>query len=103
MNSDAGRRRLERVAAGNSLKPPMQACGQAAAAEKEARAEIESPEHYKYSKVEPINVIEAWKLGFCLGNVVKYLARAAWKHNKLQDLKKAAWYLKREIERLENE
>jgi hypothetical protein len=40
-------------------------------------------------------------VGFCLGNTVKYISRAGKKDALLQDLKKAAWYLQREIETLE--
>lgn len=65
--------------------------------------EINSPEHYTHSNIEPIQVVEMWGLGFHLGNVIKYIARAEHKHNKLQDLRKAEWYLRREIARLENE
>lgn len=50
---------------------------------------------------EAIKVIEAWELGFCLGNTVKYISRAGKKDNVLQDLKKARWYLDREINNLE--
>jgi hypothetical protein len=57
-------------------------------------------EHYAY---EAIKVIEAWKLGFNLGNTVKYLSRAGKKGELIEDLKKAAWYLNREIENLEKE
>lgn len=46
-----------------------------------------------------IDVIEDWLLGFHLGNAVKYIARAGKKGDRLEDLKKAAWYLNREIER----
>ena len=48
---------------------------------------------------EAIKVIEAWQLGFCLGNVLKYIARAGKKtENRQEDLKKALWYLQREID-----
>lgn len=60
---------------------------------------INHPAHYARSAVEPINAIEAWELGFHLGNAVKYLARAGHKGDALEDLKKARWYLDREIER----
>lgn len=46
---------------------------------------------------------EAWNLGFCLGNTVKYVARAERKGAPIEDLKKARWYLDREIERREQE
>jgi hypothetical protein len=58
------------------------------------------PAHYTYSAIEPIDVIEAWQLGFHLGNVVKYLARAGRKGNRMQDLLKARWYLDRELSRV---
>ncbi len=64
---------------------------------------IQRPAHYTFSAVEPIDAIEAWQLGFHLGNVVKYIARAGRKGNRIEDLKKARWYLTREIERLERE
>lgn len=53
---------------------------------------------------EAIKVIDAWGLGFCLGNAVKYICRAGKKlgNNKLIDLRKAVWYLQHEIERGEN-
>lgn len=62
-----------------------------------------SPAHYSALRPEPITVIEGWGLGFCLGNAVKYVARAGRKDGEsaLDDLKKARWYLTREIERLE--
>ena len=52
---------------------------------------------------EAIKVIEAWKLGFCLGNTVKYISRAGKKDATLQELQKARWYLDREIQALERE
>ena len=62
---------------------------------------IDHPPHYAYSDHEPIDVIEAWQLGFCLGNTVKYIARAGRKGDALEDLRKARWYLDREITRRE--
>lgn len=60
---------------------------------------INHPSHYGGDTAyEAIKVIEAWALGFCLGNCVKYLCRAGKKGNRLEDLKKALWYLQREIE-----
>ena len=64
---------------------------------------INHPAHYTFSAIEVIDVIEAWELGFHLGNVVKYVARAGRKGSKLDDLKKARWYLDREISRLDAE
>ena len=61
------------------------------------------PRHYTFGAVEVIDAIEAWELGFHLGNVVKYVVRAGRKGSKIQDLEKARWYLSREIERLVHE
>jgi len=60
---------------------------------------VAHPHHYTFGGIEVIDTIEAWSLGFHLGNVVKYVARAAHKGNYLEDLRKARWYLQREIER----
>lgn len=55
-------------------------------------------EHYSGGDVyEAIKVIEAWKLGFNLGNAVKYLARAGKKDSRNKDLGKAISYIHREI------
>lgn len=62
-------------------------------------SEVDS--HYKES-VEPIDIIEAFDLNFNRGNVIKYTARAGRKDDELQDLKKALWYLKREIKNIED-
>ena len=64
---------------------------------------IDHPKHYNMGKFEAIDVIEDWNLGFNLGNTVKYISRAGHKDNILQDLKKALWYLDREIKRIEKE
>lgn len=67
--------------------------------------QVNHPQHYggADNTYEAIKVIEAWDLGFCLGNTVKYIARAGKKsaQTELEDLKKASWYLTREIHRLE--
>jgi hypothetical protein len=62
---------------------------------------VNHPQHYggADNPYEAIKVIEAWGLGFCLGNTVKYIARAGKKGAALEDLEKAAWYLARHIER----
>lgn len=62
-------------------------------------AAVNHPAHYAEGrKHEPIDVIEDWQLGFCLGNTLKYISRAGRKGDRLSDLRKAAWYLAREIE-----
>ena len=70
---------------------------------------VEKPEHYASTKIEVIDFIEDKNLGFCLGNVIKYVARAGHKldsdktsrEKEIQDLKKARWYLNRRIKELE--
>ena len=62
---------------------------------------INHPQHYNKGKYEAIEVIEDWQLNFNLGNTVKYISRAGHKDDIIQDLKKALWYLDREIKRLE--
>jgi hypothetical protein len=61
---------------------------------------INHPAHYTHGPVEVIDVIEGFGLGFCLGNVIKYVLRANHKGDPITDLEKAAWYLGREIARL---
>jgi hypothetical protein len=63
---------------------------------------VNNPTHYTVGGIETIDFIEAKKLGYNLGNVVKYITRADHKSNKLQDLRKAQWYLEREIFNVEN-
>ena len=58
---------------------------------------VNHPPHYKAGGVETIDFIEAKKLNYNLGNVVKYLTRADLKGNRKQDLEKALWYLNREL------
>jgi hypothetical protein len=58
---------------------------------------VNHPAHYTTGGIETIDFIEAKKLGYNLGNVVKYITRADHKGNKLEDLRKAQWYLSREI------
>lgn len=62
---------------------------------------VDHPKHYNMGKIEVIDAIEDWSLNFHLGNTVKYVARANHKGNALEDLKKAKWYLEREIQRRE--
>jgi len=60
---------------------------------------VKSPPHYRTGGIETIDFIEAKDLNYRLGNVVKYVARAGKKSDSdpLVDLKKARWYLDREI------
>ena len=65
---------------------------------------VDHPSHYggKENPYETIKVIEAWDLGFRLGYAVKYISRAGKKDpdRALEDLRKALWYLEREISAL---
>jgi hypothetical protein len=67
--------------------------------------QINHPQHYggENNEYETIKVIDAWGLGFSLGNTVKYISRAGKKEKdkELQDLKKALFYLKHHIDNLE--
>lgn len=60
---------------------------------------VDHPAHYggADNPYEAIKVIEAWGLGFNLGNTAKYISRAEHKGATIQDLEKARWYLDREI------
>jgi hypothetical protein len=60
---------------------------------------VNHPQHYKGKGLECIDVIEAFDLGFCLGNAVKYILRAGRKDDRVVDIRKAIWYLQREIEK----
>lgn len=63
---------------------------------------IDSPAHYAEGRqYEPIDVIADWELNYHLGNCLKYVSRAGRKLNQLEDLKKARWYLDREIQTIE--
>lgn len=63
---------------------------------------VNHPPHYTNhpSGVECITITKHFN--FCVGNAVKYLWRAGLKGDAVEDLKKAAWYIDREIQRLEN-
>ena len=63
---------------------------------------VNNPKHYTNhpSGIECIQITE--HMGFCLGNAIKYLWRADLKNDAVEDMKKAIWYINREIERREN-
>ena len=67
--------------------------------EEPAADPVNHPAHYKVGGIETIDFIEAKNLNYNIGNVVKYLTRADHKDNRVQDLEKAMWYLKRELEK----
>jgi hypothetical protein len=64
---------------------------------------VNRPSHYTDGKIEVIEFIEDKKLGFCLGNAIKYIARAGKKDptKEIEDLRKAKWYVERRIKELE--
>jgi len=64
---------------------------------------VNHPKHYNTGKIEVIDAIEAWEMGFCDGNVIKYVARHKHKGKPIEDLEKAKWYLERLIQKLKQE
>lgn len=64
---------------------------------------VNHPSHYTDGKIEVIEYIEDKKLGYHLGNAVKYISRAGKKDpaKTIEDLKKAMWYINRQIELLD--
>lgn len=69
--------------------------------QKEMSDPVNHPKHYTEhpSGVECIQITE--HMNFCLGNAMKYIWRADLKNDAVEDLKKARWYLDREIQRRE--
>lgn len=70
------------------------------------KEQVDHPEHYQFgenNEYEAIKVIDAWDLGFSLGNTVKYISRAGKKDptKEIEDLKKALFYLEHHIKTLE--
>lgn len=68
---------------------------------------VKNPSHYTSGKYPVIDFIEDQGLGYCLGNVIKYICRAGKKYpgdkqKELQDLNKAKWYLERRLEEHKN-
>ena len=64
---------------------------------------VNHPSHYTSGQIEVIDFIEDKDLGFHLGNAVKYISRAGRKNpdKTVEDLRKAVWYINRQIQRLE--
>lgn len=60
------------------------------------------PEHYAIGDIQPINIIETFKLDYHCGTIIKYICRAQYKGKFLEDLKKAKWFLDRRIQLEEN-
>jgi hypothetical protein len=64
---------------------------------------VNRPPHYTKGGIETIDFIEAKGLGYCLGNVIKYVSRVDEKDDPIENLEKAEWYLKREIAKRKKE
>ena len=66
---------------------------------------VNHPSHYTDGNIEVIDYIEDKRLGYCLGNAIKYISRAGKKNKdkEIEDLQKAVWYLNRRIQELETE
>lgn len=62
---------------------------------------VNHPPHYTShpSGIETIDITE--HMNFCLGNAIKYIMRSELKGKQIEDLKKAVWYINREIDRLQ--
>jgi len=60
---------------------------------------VNHPKHYTQGSIEVIDFIESAGLNFSLGNAVKYIARCDHKGNAVEDLRKALWYIQRELDR----
>lgn len=67
---------------------------------------VNNPQHYTQGTIETIDAIASVVAGYdaiaayCLGNVVKYIARAPFKDNAIEDLRKARWYFERALEEM---
>lgn len=66
---------------------------------------VNHPSHYTDGKIEVIDFILDKKLNFTRGNAVKYISRAGKKNpeKEIEDLQKAAWYINKEIQRLQGD
>ena len=64
---------------------------------------VNHPAHYNAGKIEAIDAIEDWNLGFHDGNALKYIARHKHKQNPCEDIEKAILYLQRHLENLRKE
>lgn len=66
---------------------------------------VNHPSHYNTGKIEVIDFIEDKSLNFNRGNAIKYIVRAGLKNKEteIEDLRKAEFYVKREIERITKE
>jgi hypothetical protein len=87
----------------NTSKDYYESVGIKVTTSADANDVINRPPHYTDGKIETIEFIEDKKLGFCLGNAIKYISRAGKKDptKTVEDLKKAIWYINRRIKEIE--
>lgn len=69
----------------------------------EQQEDVGHQQHYAAMRIQPIQIIEMYELGFHLGNVIKYVLRSDKKGEQLRDLQKARWYINRAIQVLEDD
>lgn len=83
---------------GESVEPKV-----AEKAEDKKDDPVNHPAHYTDGKIEVIKYIKDKKLGFCLGNAIKYISRAGKKDptKTVEDLRKAIWYIEEHIKDIE--
>ena len=62
------------------------------------KKKVVNPDYYTKG-IQPIDYIESWGMGYCEGNILKYITRYRAKDGK-RDLEKARWYLDRLIEKI---
>lgn len=82
--------------------PPNEPYFPAAAAEPPVDL-ITYPPHYTVGGIDTYDFIRVKKLSYTCGQIIKYIVRAGHKGSQIDDLRKAQWYLKRELERLADE
>lgn len=65
--------------------------------------DVAHQQHYEARRIQPVQIIEMYQLGFHLGNVIKYVLRSDKRGQQLRDLQKARWYIDRAIKVLEDD
>jgi hypothetical protein len=97
----SGNRAEEKMSGDHNMKDSFECprCGHCCA-ELEGQDNVNHPKHYTShpSGVECIEITE--HMNFNLGNATKYIWRGSLKGKEVEDLKKAIWYLEREIARI---
>lgn len=64
---------------------------------------VNHPPHYNRGKIEVIDFIEDQQFDFHIGTAIRYLCRAGYKWNAVEDLEKAIWYINRKIKKLQDQ